>query len=210
MWYSDQWQKTSRQFNEIWLSGFTNATPANVGSELSALAKSWQNAPTMTADSATGAVGYGYDIGQRAYLLDFESVTQLSTAIIQINASSDSPLINPTFLINNYGMDTPKIRINGQLAGPGPDFRHGYYSTLDIEDGRQWQDVLIIWLKGEWYNPVQIKIFESDVSMEQVILILKMITGHTVDLTIVENLDGDLVIGLSDAIIMLQQIGGIR
>jgi hypothetical protein len=141
--YWDHWQVSSTSVTEIWLNGFTSS--ASPAAELAALAKSWQQAPAMTVDTANGAAGLGYDAGERAYLIDFSGVTQPEIANISIAASAASPIVNPAFLIKDWGGSDAMLAIDGVGVPRGADFRFGHYTTLDIDGVGTWSDVLVVW-----------------------------------------------------------------
>ncbi len=152
--WGDFWQQTDDSMSEIWLNGFTESKdPTN---ELAALARSWLNAPAMTV-ARGGATGHGYDVGARAYLLDATSAKQPEIRL-RLAASPASPVVNPTFLINGWGNKTAQLKIDGKAVPRGPDFRVGHYETLGEEGGRQWKDVLIVWVKAQSTRPIEFAI----------------------------------------------------
>ena len=122
------------------------------------MSKSWQQAPAMTVLNSSPATLYGYDMGSRAYLVDYQSVTHPNETELNIAASTNSPLVNPAILINNWGLDSVIIEVNGSVIPRGPDFRYGFYESHDVEDGREWNDVLVIWLHLESTQAVNLKI----------------------------------------------------
>ena len=155
--YSDFWKLTDTSMSEIWLNGFIDASRDPAG-ELSELARSWWSAPKAVLVTRNGAVAYGYDIGARAYLLDVKSVKSAKSAHVALAASPKSPVVNPTFLINNWGSKKADLKINGKAVPRGSDFRMGHYRTLDLEDGREWKDVLIVWAKVSSTKPMRFSI----------------------------------------------------
>jgi hypothetical protein len=163
MSYPDFWKLTDTSMSEIWLNGFieANKDPAEV---LAPLARSWQQAPEMTLVNQFPAVVYGYDIGQRAYLADVGPASMPVDIQLRIAASNEQPVINPTFLINNWGDKEALLEINGTAVPRGPDFRIGYYSTLDVEDGREWNNVLVVWAKASSTESTVFRIRAGDAS----------------------------------------------
>ncbi|MFC1805444.1 hypothetical protein ACFL09_00500 [Planctomycetota bacterium] len=156
MQYTKHWQVTRNTIGEIWLNGFTRSRdPAK---ELAALARSWQQAPKMRLLSRTGAVSYGYSIGARAYLVDCKSVTPPKAIQLGLAASDDSPVVNPTFLVNSWGNQNAELEVHGVAVPRGRDFRTGHYRTLDIEDGREWKNVLIVWANESSTKPMRFTI----------------------------------------------------
>ena len=156
MQYTRYWQVTKDTISEIWLNGFTSSKES--AKELAALARSWQQAPKMTLLNRIGATVYGYDIGSRAYLLDYESVKQPKAVQVRLEASAESPVVHPTFLINHWGDRHAQLEVDGAEIPRGKDFRMGHYKALDIGDGREWEDVLIVWAKVKATKPVQFRL----------------------------------------------------
>lgn len=141
MIYSDYWKRTDTSMSEIWLNGFTDS--AEAAEELAAIARSWQKAPKMSLAKRNAAELHGYDVGERAYLLE---TSASKGAYLKIAASSDSPLVNPMFLVKEWGKGDPKLAIDGKEIPRGNDFRFGHYESLELEGGREWKDVLAVWV----------------------------------------------------------------
>ena len=153
MQYTRHWRVTRDTIGEIWLNGFTESrTPAK---ELAALARSWQQAPQMRLLDTTGATAYGYDVAARAYLVGLEPTAQPKEAQWAIAASEESPVVNPTFLVGNWGGRTARLEIDGVAVPQGKDFRTGHYRALDLEDGREWKNVLVAWARVSSAKPMQ-------------------------------------------------------
>ena len=156
MQYTRYWQVTKDTISEVWLNGFT--TSRDPAKELAALARSWQNAPEARVGGGTGATVHGYDLAERAFLVGLEPRTQPEALTLDITASVDSPVVNPAFLINNWGTRNAELDINGSAVPRGKSFRLGRYTTLGLEDGRVWQDVLIVWAKVSSTEPIRFTI----------------------------------------------------
>jgi hypothetical protein len=60
--------------------------------------------------------------------------------MFDLQASIDSPLVNPAFIIENWGNAKVQLKLDGQEVGRGKDFRYGYRQAAAGND-------LIIWLK---------------------------------------------------------------
>jgi hypothetical protein len=69
---------------------------------------------------------------------------------LSLQASSESPLFNPAFVIRNWGDAEPKVRIDGKLVARGPDFRYGFVPTVEGSD-------LVVWLKMESPRPTRLE-----------------------------------------------------
>jgi Concanavalin A-like lectin/glucanases superfamily len=141
----DPYAKTETTMTKIMLHGLTTKS----ATELVPLAKSWLSAPGSDA-SGMGFQSQGYDQTQRAFVI----VRQTATAArlrLSVQASSESPLVNPSFVIKNWGNVDPRLRIDGKLVARGPDFRYGFVPTLEGSD-------LIVWLRMESTKPTNVEI----------------------------------------------------
>ena len=67
----------------------------------------------------------------------------------ELAASKDSPLVNPAFILKNYGYTEALLKINGREIKRGKDFRFGHRHTLEGCD-------LVVWIKTESTEPTQI------------------------------------------------------
>ena len=156
MQYTRHWKTTRDTINEIWLNGFTRSRePAE---ELASLARSWLQAPAMRLLSGTGAAAYGYDMAARAYLVGVVPGGEPTALQVQLDASEASPVVNPTFLVNHWGSRRPVVDIDGTTVPRGRSLRLGHYRALDLEDGRTWRNVLIVWARIQSTKPIRIMI----------------------------------------------------
>lgn len=144
---------------KIYLSGVVKHT-SNEGNakHVKDVARSWLTPPELTETSSTPAEVYGYDMPQKAYLVDFAGVKNTNTVKFQLNATAEKPMMNPALLINNWGKTRPTLEIDGKTLTPGKAFKYGFYKLLDVKDGRIWSNVLVVWLKRESKTPVNLKI----------------------------------------------------
>ncbi len=60
---------------------------------------------------------------ERIYKLT--SMKKSAKIAFKIDASSDSPLFNPAFEINNWGNGAPKLFMNGKEIPAGDQFKYG-------------------------------------------------------------------------------------
>ena len=100
----------------------------------------------------------GYDPAQRAYLIDYAQVKQPKAIQFEIAASEDSPIVNPAFLINNWGKKDAVLELNGSVVDRGADFRFGHYGSLDVDDDQEWKEVLTMWVQVKSSKPLRIKL----------------------------------------------------
>jgi hypothetical protein len=126
------------------LQGMTNKN----AEELVPLARSWLHAPNMkiTSGAYTGGI---YNQSERAYLLEAKDPATPTPCSVVLEASEDSPLINPAIIIQNWGSQPASCTINGKLLAVGKDFRQGIRKGTNGDD-------LILWIKLEDEEPVNI------------------------------------------------------
>lgn len=93
---------------------------------LLALARSWNYAPSIEVNTKDFKSN-GYDIYQRAYLLESINDNRLD---ITLHASKMSPVLNPTFVIKGWGRVNLSILINGKPLDK-EKVKIGLLSTLE-------------------------------------------------------------------------------
>jgi hypothetical protein len=102
-------------------------------------------------DLKTANITAAYDPAQRAYLLTNAPAGGGGTPIkFTIEGSESSPVVNPAFVIKEWGQFPPVVRIDGALAGGG-EVETGFINTLSGTD-------LVLWLRKGGTNPVRISI----------------------------------------------------
>jgi hypothetical protein len=132
---------------EAALYGMTNKDPQT----LVALARSW-NYPANLILESSGFKSEGYDYTQRAYILESLNSRSESEITLRLEASEESPLVNPAFVIKYWNGDEFNLLINGVPIPRGKDFRYGV--EYDVEGN----PTIIIWLKYNSEEPVDISI----------------------------------------------------
>ena len=115
----------------------------------------------MSLAEKNGAELHGYDVGERAFLL---TASASGGAYLNIAASAQSPVVNPMFLINNWGTENPKLSIDGREIEKGEDFGFGHYESLELEGERKWENVLAVWAKVHATEPMQVSISTGAIS----------------------------------------------
>ena len=142
-----QWndlEKTDKTRTRIMLQGMTNQD----ATELVPLAKSWLNAPELIIESQ-GFKGGAYDESQRAFVIDKVSKTDAPLRL-KLKGSEASPLINPAFIVRNWNQGKSRVTLNGKELQK-EQVRQGVRSTPN-------QDDLIVWLKLESREEVQVRV----------------------------------------------------
>ena len=119
--------------------GITNLPAA----ELKDLNRSWNYAPALS--NISGAESKGYEKGQRAYVM-----TKRSAKIsFSLDGSEDSPILNPCFVIKNWGSDSKsRIKINSKNPAAGGKIKQG---IIRDTDGTK---TLIIWIEQKTADKV--------------------------------------------------------
>jgi hypothetical protein len=116
------------------------------------LARSWNNPPELNI-TGNSFNSEGYDPSQRAYVLRCNDTG--SPLNIEIHASEESPVVNPTLVIKNWGAQAPRLKIDGQSIPRGKEFRWGIEYTISG------QADLIVWIKKRSRSPVKISLDPS-------------------------------------------------
>jgi len=138
--WGEFWKQTDDSMSEVWLNGWTSSEdPVD---ELVAIARFWQQAPEMSLARDNGITLHGYNIAERAYLLEAPSA---KGAWLELSASPESPVMNPMFLVNSWGRDKPRVTVDGEELKVGGAFRYGFEKKLALQDGRTWENVLAVW-----------------------------------------------------------------
>jgi len=137
----DIYEITSNTIAQVYLQGVTDAEDPS--SELSILAKSWVNPPSMTI-TGSGYTGGTYERKERAYKAT-NTTGGLAVFRCNLHGSFENPIVNPVIVLNDWGPGYPQLAING--APYTEDYRYGYEgnnmviwigdfsstSTVDIE-----------------------------------------------------------------------------
>jgi len=144
--YWDPYAQTENSITKILLHGLTTKSAA----ELVPLAKSWLSAPPIEVSGA-GFQSQGYDQTQRAFVVTRQTTATGAPLQLSLQASSESPLINPAFEIKNWGESEPKLRVDGKPVSRGASVRYGFVRTLEGSD-------LVVWLRMESTKPTRVEI----------------------------------------------------
>ena len=113
------------------------------------LAKSWVNPAHLNLKSA-GFTSIGYDPAQMAYVLEKESGSA-SALELTLEASEESPVVNPAIVIRGCGNDNFELVVNNEKMTRGKDYRCGVENRLDRKD-------MILWLNTQSSEPLSISL----------------------------------------------------
>jgi len=133
----DAYEQTENSMTKVMLHGLTAATAA----ELVSLAKSWSQPARLV-----GTVGEN-DPTERAYQLT--PTRPAAPLSFTLEASAESPVDNPAFVIKNWGNGPVALTVDGVRVPPGKAFRYGFRDSLEGTD-------LIVWLGKKSVKPLRI------------------------------------------------------
>ncbi len=127
-----------------WMYGMTEKPAA----ELASLGRSWALAPELKIEGNLFE-NQGYDLSQRAYVLQLRGSDSPMRLQGEIAAGPESPLVNACLRIKGWGNRSAALKLDGQEMRSGQDFRLGHIRTLEGTD-------LIVWIKKRSTRPVQL------------------------------------------------------
>jgi hypothetical protein len=116
---------------------------------LVSVARAWLKAPVLTGEGVEGR----FDLTQRCYVVE-KGPRPLK---LRLEGSAESPILNPAFVVENWGPDEASLRLNGREIPKGKDFRVGHIRRINTYD-------LVVWLKLESNAPAAIEIMPAGVS----------------------------------------------
>ncbi len=116
---------------------------------LAPLARSWLLAPELR-DVSAGFRSMGYNRHERAYVLR-NTRAECSTLEFEVTAKDKSPIVNPTFVVKNWGRSDLELKIGARTVQPGKALRYGHHDTMEGTD-------LILWIKIESTKPTRFMI----------------------------------------------------
>jgi hypothetical protein len=150
-WNWDTYKKEPKLWTKIMLNGLTDKDPK----WLVALTKSWSNAPQLKIKSGNFESN-GYEPAEKAYKLKCKKAGEPTELSLSIDASKDSPLINPAFVIEDWGTrDIVMKNSDGTVVQPGKDFRVGHRKSAGSADA-------IVWFRAEQTTPVTVTLAPKD------------------------------------------------
>ncbi len=126
---------TNQSITKLLLHGMTDKSMM----ELAQLGRSWLQAPCPKL-IGEGFISNGFDPSEKAYMFSRRKDNPSSPLKFTIEATMDSPLYNPAFLVKNWGDKDFTCKLNGNLIEKGKEVRASLNKQLDGID-------LIVWLK---------------------------------------------------------------
>jgi len=110
------------------------------------LAKSWIHPPKLNL-TGKGFAGGGYDFRQRAYVIRCEAPGK--DLELELAADKDSPVVNPAFVVKNWGEHPVTLTIDNRRMTRGRNFRFGHRDTMESRD-------LVVWTRIESSAPIKL------------------------------------------------------
>jgi len=135
-----------------WWNGLYGMTDLSM-EDLVFVANSWNNAPDLEIQ-AKGFESRGYDLGQRAYVIERDAKPPGDTLSLRLQASEKSPVCNPAFVVNNWNAESLTLTVNGKQIPRGKDFRYGVCHALDGSK-------MMIWIKIKSTEPCTISLSQK-------------------------------------------------
>jgi hypothetical protein len=118
------------------------------------LAKSWLHPADLEPESDT-FIYDGYDPVQRAYMLTKKECNNAPILKFILDANNTSPVVNPCFVIKNWGNQQIILKINDRLMNKGNNFRYDFRETLEGCD-------LIVWIRLESTEAIEMSLSAID------------------------------------------------
>jgi len=125
---------------KILLAGMTEQR----AEKLLPLANSWSK-PAELKLTGEGFTSTGLDPAQKAYLLKCQ--TPGAKLSFTLAASTESPVVNPAFVVLGWGNKNAKLALNGKALAQGEALHFGNRQTIDGED-------LVVWVKADSTAPL--------------------------------------------------------
>ena len=107
------------------------------------IARAWLQAPLLKGEGVDGR----FDPNQRCYMIT-KGPRPLK---FRLEGSAESPVLNPAFVVENWGPRDASLRLNGREIPRGKDFRIGHIRRINSYD-------LVVWIKLEAGRPVDVEL----------------------------------------------------
>ena len=139
------YRRTDNTLEQIYLQGMTDV--ADPVKDIVSLAWSWIQAPKLQMEGVKPSyTDITYDPAQKAYIVPWEGhgPTELTFTLEYDNDGEGfgvpMSIVNPAFIVKDWGTSGVKLMVDGKLIESGKEFRIGYEETPTGTD-------LILWLK---------------------------------------------------------------
>jgi len=134
------YRRTENTLEQVYLQGMTNAQ--DPVKDVVPLAWSWIAPPRLEIEDREPNYDLIYNAAQRAYIVPRQGTGPVAIDFELDKYSYEAPLriVNPAFVIKNWGDSDVAVKVDGKLAERGKDFYAGYEKTHAGID-------LILWFK---------------------------------------------------------------
>lgn len=133
------------RYRWTWMYG---ATREELGSK-NALARSWVTPAELVVTS--GASEGQYDATQRSYVINGSEKDGSKGLLFALKASAESPVVNPAFVVKNWGDRAVQVEVNGKKMPQGKTCRVGQIRRINQYD-------LVLWLELESERPLNVSL----------------------------------------------------
>jgi hypothetical protein len=134
-----------------WWAWMYGATEGEAES-LVPLGRSWLMPPKLVVQK--GVESARYDLTQRCYVLSgLEEGIDKNLQFV-LEANPDSPVVNPAFIVQNWGNRGAVLSVNGKRIPPGKTFRYGHIRRINRCD-------LVVWVHLETDQSAEVLIQSS-------------------------------------------------
>jgi hypothetical protein len=116
--------------------------------ELAPLARSYHHPPAVSIRSE-GFQIEGFSVAEKAFIVTRAAGNAAAELEASIAASGDSPLVNPAFVVKNWGSAGVEVSLNNKADPLGDACRVGFRETPTGRD-------LILWLKLVAESPTRL------------------------------------------------------
>jgi len=150
-WGYGRIQRDAVDFTENMLIRYSlvGMTDGSAGA-LAPLARSYRQPPEAST-SSEGFRSEGFLLGEKAFHFIRMDSNETNDLLIEVAARNDAPLVNPAFVVKNWGKAAPVIELDGKKLGDGNDFEAGFHQTPTETN-------LIVWIKRSISDPVELVI----------------------------------------------------
>ena len=154
------YRRTENILEQVYLSGMTRAK--NPAAELLPLAWSWLRPPQLQMRGVEPKYKVQiYDPAQRAYIVPrqgrgprkLEFALDVDEDVRELGAPMY--IVNPAFLVKDWGRSGVELKVDGKAVKRGKDFRVGYEETHTGTD-------LVLWLKMKTNKAVKFSLWPVD------------------------------------------------
>jgi hypothetical protein len=139
------WKPHAESDNGLTMVMLNGLTAEGVGGLLP-IAKSWLNPPSVKLRTSDYE-DHGFDRTERAFVLARRQSSGKPLDLV-LEASAEAPIVNPAFLVKNWGDRKVRVRVDGQLVAESKDLRSGITHRLDGAD-------LVVWVRRTSSKPTR-------------------------------------------------------